>query len=200
MEDVREVYHRRYDEKRLVVCMDEQPVQLLGEKREPVPIHDHHGKREDNEYVRKGTCGEFMFVEPLGGKRYVCASRQRTRKDWAGEVKSIVAEPYPPADQAVLVMDNLNTHTPSLLYETFLAGEAFATAQKLELPYTPKHGSWLNTAETALSAMTSQCLDCRIDALGKPSSELEAWRLDRNTNRTIVRPVVYGGRRPDKTP
>jgi hypothetical protein len=187
MEDVLEACHRRYDEKRPVVCMDAQPVQLLGEKREPVPMNDHHGKREDNEYVRKGTCGVFMFVEPLGGKRYVCASRQRTRKDRAREVKSIVTEQYPLADKVVLVMDNLNTHTLSSLYETFPAGEAFAIAQKLELHYTPKHGSRLNIAEIELSAMTSQCLDRRIDALEKLSSELEAWQLDRNTNRTVVR-------------
>jgi hypothetical protein len=187
MEDVLEVYHRRYDEKRPVVCMDEQPVQLLGEKREPVPMNDHHGKREDNEYVRKGTCSVFMFVEPLGGRRYACASRQRTRKDWAREVKSIVTEQYPLADKVVLVMDNLNTHTPSSLYETFPAEEAFVIAQKLELHYTPKHGSWLNIAEMELSAMTSQCLDRRIDTLEKLQSELGAWQLDRNRKQKIVK-------------
>jgi hypothetical protein len=113
MEDVLEVYQRPYEERRPVVCMDEQPVQLLGEKREPMPMNEKHGKREDNEYVRKGTCSVFMFVEPLGGKRYVCASRQRTKKDWAREVKTIVTEQYPQAEKVVLVMDNLNTHTLS---------------------------------------------------------------------------------------
>jgi hypothetical protein len=166
--------------------MDEQPVQLLGEKREPIPMNEHHGKREDNEYVRKGTCSVFMFVEPLGGKRYVSASRQRTKKDWAGEVKSIVTEEYPEAEKVVLVMDNLNTHTLSSLYETFPAEEAFRIAQKRELHYTPKHGSWLNIAEIELSAMTSQCLDRRIDTLEKLQSELAAWQLDRNTNRKTV--------------
>jgi hypothetical protein len=187
MEDVLEVYHRPYDEKRPVICMDEQPVQLLGEKREPMPMNEKHSKREDNEYVRKGNCSVFMFVEPLGGRRYVCASRQRTRKDWAREVKSMVSEQYPMADKVVLVMDNLNTHTISSLYETFPAEEAFWIAQKLEIHYTPKHGSWLNIAEIELSAMTSQCLGRRIDRLEKLSTELEAWQLDRNTKQKIVR-------------
>ena len=150
-------------------------------------MNGHHSKREDNEYVRKGTCSVFMFVEPLGGKRYVCASRQMAKKDWAREVKSIVSEQYPQADKVVLVMDNLNTHTRSSLYETFPTEEAFAIAQKLELHYTPKHGSWLNIAEIELSAMTSQCLSRRIDSLEKLSTELEAWQLDRNTKQKIVR-------------
>jgi hypothetical protein len=187
MEDVLEVYHRPYNERRPVIRMDEQPVQLLGEKREPVPMNEKHSKREDNGYARKGTCSVFMFVEPLGGRRYVCASRQRTRKDWAREVKSIVTEQYPMADKVVLVMDNLNTHTISSLYETFPAEEAFRIAQKLEIHYTPKHGSWLNIAEIELSAMTSQCLDRRIDSLEKLSDELAAWQLDRNANQKIVR-------------
>ena len=182
MEDVLEVYHRPYDEKRPVVCMDEQPVQLLGEVREPAPMNERHCRREDNEYVRKGTCSVFMFVEPLGGKRYVSASRQRTR-----EVKSIVTEQYPQAEKVVLVMDNLNTHTLSSLYQTFPAAEAFTIAQKLELHYTPKHGSWLNIAEIELSAMTSQCLGRRIDTLEKLSSELAAWQLDRNAHQKTVK-------------
>jgi hypothetical protein len=141
MEDVLEVYRRPYNENKPVICMDEQPVQLLGEKREPVPMNEHHGKREDNEYVRKGTCSVFMFVEPLGGRRYVSASARRTRQDWAREVKSIVSGQYPLAEKVVLVMDNLNTHTLSSLYETFPAEEAFAIAQKLEIHYTPNTGA-----------------------------------------------------------
>jgi hypothetical protein len=137
MEDVLGVYHRPYDEKRPVIRMDEQPVQLPGEKREPIPVNEHHSRREDNEYVRKGTCGVFMFVEPLGGKRYVEASGRRTREGWAREVKSIVTEQYPQAEKAVLAMDNLNTHTVSSLYEAFPAKEALETAQRLEIHYTP---------------------------------------------------------------
>jgi hypothetical protein len=187
MEDVLEVYHRPYNEQKPVICMDEQPVQLLGEKREAVPMNEHHSKREDNEYVRKGTGSVFMFVEPLGGKRYVSASPQRTRKDWAREVKSIVTEQYPQAEKVVLVMDNLNTHTLSSLYETFTAEEAFAIAQKLEIHYTPKHGSWLNIAEIELSAMTSQCLNRRIDTLKKLKNELKAWQQERNRNQKTVK-------------
>jgi hypothetical protein len=187
MEDVLEVYHRPYEEKRPVICMDEQPVQLLGEVREPIPMNEHHGKREDSEYVRKGTCSVFMFVEPLGGRRYVAASERRTREDWAREVKSIVTEQYPQAEKVVLVMDNLNTHTVSSLYQTFPAEEAFKIAQKLEIHYTPKHGSWLNIAEIELSAMTSQCLDRRIDTLEKLTTELEAWQLARNNKQKTVK-------------
>jgi hypothetical protein len=186
MEDVLEVYHRPYNEGKPVICMDEQPAQLLGEQREPIPMNEHHSKREDNEYVRKGTCSVFLFVEPLGGRRYVAASERRTRQDWAREVKSIVMEQYPQAEKVVLVMDNLNTHTLSSLYEAFPAAEAFAIAQRLEIHYTPKHGSWLNIAEIELSAMTSQCLDRRIDTLEKLNRELAAWQQERNRNQKTV--------------
>jgi hypothetical protein len=186
MEDVLEVYHRSYDERKPVICMDEQPVQLLGEAREPIPMNEHHSKREDSEYVRKGTCSVFMFVEPLGGRRYVTASGQRMREDWAREVKAIVTEEYPEAEKVVLVMNNLNTHTISSLYQTFPAGEAFKIAQKLEIHYTPKHGSWLNIAEIELSAMTNQCLDRRIDTLEKLKAELKAWQIDRNKKQKTV--------------
>jgi hypothetical protein len=122
----------------------------MGEKREAEPMNEHHSKREDNGYVRKGTCSVFMFGEALGGRRYVSASRQRTQKDQSREVKAIVSEEYP---QVVLVMDNLNTHTISSIYETFPAREAFETAQKPEIHYTPKQGRWLNIAGIELSAL-----------------------------------------------
>jgi hypothetical protein len=140
MEDVLAVYHRPYDEKRPVICMDEQPVQLLGEKREPIPMNEHHSKREDNEYVRKGTCSVFMFVEPLGGRRYVTASERRTRQDWAREVRKIVTEEYPQAEKVVLVMDNLNTHTVASLYEAFPPQEAFAIANGWKSIIRPNTG------------------------------------------------------------
>jgi hypothetical protein len=149
-------------------------------------MNEHHSKLEDNEYVRKGTRGAFMFVKPLGGGRYVSVSAQRTKKDWAREVKAIVTEQYPQAEKVVLVMDNLNTHTLSSLYETFPAKEAYEIAQKLEIHHTPKHGSWLNRAEIELSAMTSQCLGRRIDTMEKLQSELAAWQVDRNANRKTV--------------
>jgi hypothetical protein len=128
-----------------------------------------------------------MFVEPLGGGRHVSASRRRRRKDWAREVKSIVSEQYPVAEKVALVMDNLNTRTISSLYEAFPAEEAFKMARKLEIQYTPKHGSWLNIAEIELSAMTRQRLARRIDTLEKLSGELETWRLDRNEKQKIVK-------------
>jgi hypothetical protein len=175
MEDVLEVYHRPYTEQKPVICMDEHPVQLLGEKRESVPMNEHHSKREDNEYVRKGTCSVFMFVEPLGGRPYAAASERGTRQDWAREVKALVTEQYRQAEKVVLVMDNLNTHTVSSLYEAFPPREALEIAQRLEIHYTPKHGSWLNIAEIELSAMTSQCLNRRIDTLDKLNGEVRAW-------------------------
>jgi hypothetical protein len=181
-EDVLEGYHRPYNEQKAVICKDEQPVQLLGEKREAVPLNEHHSKREDNEYVRKGTCSVFMVVEPLGGRWYVSASAQRT-----GEIKSIVNEGYPRVEKVVLVMDNLNTYRLSSGYETFTAEEAFVIAQKLEIHYTPKHDSWLNLAAIELSAMTSQCLDRRIDTLEKLKSELAAWHQERNGNQKTVK-------------
>jgi hypothetical protein len=150
-------------------------------------MNEHHSKREDNEYVRKGTCSVFMFVEPLGGRRYAAASAQRTRQDWAREVKSLVTEQYPQAEKIVLVMDNLNTHTVSSLYETFPPQEAFETAQRPGIHYTPKHGSWLNIAEIELSAMTSQCLDRRMDTLDNLNREVTAWQQERNRNQKTVK-------------
>ena len=123
MEDVLEVYHRKYDRKRPVICMDEQPVHLVGEAREPIPMNERHTKREDAEYTRKGTCSIFMFVEALGGRRYVSASRHRTGKDWDREIQRIVREHYPGGEKVVLVKDNLNTHTLSSLCETFPSGK-----------------------------------------------------------------------------
>jgi recombinational DNA repair ATPase RecF len=128
-----------------------------------------------------------MFVEPLGGRRYGTASERRTRKDWAREVKSIVTEQYPQAEKVVLVMDNLNTHTVASLYEAFPPREAFQISQRLEIHYTPKHGSWLNIAEIELSAMTSQCLNRRIDTLDKLNGEVRAWQHDRNRNQKTVK-------------
>jgi hypothetical protein len=166
--------------------MDEQPVQLLGEVREPVPMNENHCEREDYEYERCGTCSVFMFTEPLGGTLFVSASLRRTKEDWALEIKDMVAQ-YVGAEKIVLVMDNLNTHNISSLYEAFPAQEAFEIAQKFEIHHTPKHGSWLNIAEIELSAMTSQCLARRIDSLDKLSEELKAWQLDRNAHQKTVK-------------
>lgn len=137
MEDVLEVYQRPYDEDRPLVCMDEKPYQLLEEAREPIAMNEQHDKREDYEYIRNGTCSIFMFSEPLTGVRYVSASKQWTRQDWAWEVQFLLTGYYPDTKKVVLVMDNLNTHTIASLYETFPAEQALALAQRLEIHYTP---------------------------------------------------------------
>ena len=146
-----------------------------------------HCECEDYEYIRKGTCSIFMWKEPLTGKRYVSASYRRTRQDWAREVKSILTERYPEAKKVVLVMDNLNTHTITSLYETFPAEEALGLAQRLEIHYTPKHGSWLNIAEIELSALSMQCLNRRIDTMEKLNKELAAWQQERNAKSKAVK-------------
>jgi hypothetical protein len=186
MEDVLAVYARPYDPRRPVVCMDEKPYQLLGHAREPVPAVPGRDRREDHEYRRLGTCSIFCWVEPLRGWRHVDASEQRTKIDWARQVERLLTGDYPDADQVVLVMDNLNTHTIASLYEAFEPAKAFALAQRLEIHHTPKHGSWLNIAEIELSRLTRQCLDRRIDDLDTLNHELTAWQHDTNTDQRQV--------------
>ena len=176
MEDVLAVYERPYDEKMPVVCMDEKPYQLLDDVREPLPMERGVALREDSEYRRNGTCSIFIFTEPLSGWRYAEASAQRTKKDWARYIRWLLDEQYGEAEKIVLVMDNLNTHTISSLYETFPPEEALGLAQRLEIHYTPKHGSWLNIAEIELSAMAAQCLgERRIPNMVSLNEERAAW-------------------------
>jgi hypothetical protein len=187
MEDVLAVYARPYNPDNPVVCMDEKPYQLLGEAREPLPIKPGSTEKIDYEYVRKGTCSIFVFTEPLAGWRHPVALPRRTRKDWAGQIKWLLDEQYPKAEKVVLVMDNLNTHTISSLYEAFSPEEAFRLAQRLEIHFTPKHGSWLNIAEVELAAMTAQCLgQRRIPDLETMNSELAAWYARRNQSQKGV--------------
>ena len=180
MEDVLDVYQREYDENCPVICMDEKPHQLLDERREPIPMKPSNVKRYDNEYVRNGTCSIFMFNEPLKGWRSVSVSKRRTKIDWAHHVAELLEVHYPDAPKVCLVMDNLNTHTISSLYEAFPPSRARALAKRLEIHYTPKHGSWLNIAEIELSAMTSQCLGRRISDIETLAEELKAWNIARN--------------------
>lgn len=180
MEDVLEVYRRPYDSRFPVVCMDEKPYQLLGETRPPLPMEPGSVRKEDNEYIRNGTCSIFIFTEPLSGWRYAEASKRRTKKDWAYQIKNLLESYYPLAEKVVLVMDNLNTHTISSLYEAFPAPVALSLAKRLEIHYTPKHGSWLNIAEIELSAMSAQCLKRRIGDMAFLSQEISAWQSDRN--------------------
>lgn len=187
MEDVLDVYHRPYNENCPVVCMDEKPYQLLGESREPLPMKAGEINRYDNEYVRNGTCSIFMFTEPLRGKRNVSVLQRRTKKDWALQIEELLEVHYPDAAKVCLVMDNLNTHSISSLYETFVASKARKLAKRLEIHYTPKHGSWLNIAEIELSAMTSQCLGRRIPDINVLSDELKEWSRVRNEDCTKVK-------------
>ena len=180
MEDVLDVYKREYDENCPVVCMDEKPYQLLNESRKPIPMRPGEIKRYDSEYIRNGTCSIFIFTEPLKGWRNVSVSERRTKKDWARNVEELLIVHYPDAPKVCLVMDNLNTHTISSLYEAFPPEKARALARRLEIHYTPKHGSWLNIAEIELNAMTAQCLGRRLPDIDTLSTELMAWNIDRN--------------------
>jgi hypothetical protein len=187
MADVLAVYTRPYDKKMPVVCMDEKPYQLLDYTREPLQMEPGKPLREDYEYIRSGTCSIFIFTEPLGGWRYAQAFPQRTKKDWARLIKWLVDEQYPVAEKIVLVMDNLNTHAVSSLYETFPPEEAFRLARRLGIHFTPKHGSWLNIAEIELSAMTVQCLgNRRIPDIQTLNEELAAWHTQRNQSQKGV--------------
>jgi hypothetical protein len=161
MEDVLDVYSRPYDAKFPVLCMDEQPVQLLNETRTPIAATKDHPKRVDYEYERAGTASIFMFCEPLSGWRDVAVRKQRTRIDWAMEIEALMRTRYANAEKVLLVCDNLNTHTKGAFYETFAPEKAREILTRLEFHYTPKHGSWLNIAENELSSMTRQCVKDR---------------------------------------
>lgn len=180
MEDVLDVYERPYDEKRPVVCMDEKPYQLLGETRASWPMRPGDNQKVDSEYVRNGTCSIFTFIEPLGGRHHVSAKEHRTAIDWAHEIKFLADEMYPDAEIIMLVMDNLNTHGPGSLYKAFPPEEARRIRNRLDIHYTPKHGSWLNIAEIELNVLTRQCLTRRIDSIERLRNELAAWELRRN--------------------
>lgn len=182
MEDVLEVYSRPYDPKRPVVCMDEKPFQLLDEALEPIPMSKtNHIEKYDCEYVRKGSCSIFMFTEPLGQWREAHALSRRTSEDWAKQMKWLINEVYPDVEKIVLVMDNLNTHTTASFYKAFPPDEAFRLSQRLEIHYTPKHGSWLDIAEIELSALTIQCLlGERIPSIDVLNNILSAWNRNRN--------------------
>lgn len=187
MEDVLEVYKRPFNEKFPVICMDEKPQQLLGETRQPMTIRPKRPKRIDHEYIRQGTCSIFLFCEPLGSWRNAVANERRTKKDWARHVRWLLEERYPDAERVVLAMDNLNTHNISSLYEAFAPAEALALAQRLEIHYTPRHGSWLNIAEIELSSLTRQCLGKRrIGTMGELNEELDSWYHDRNARQKGV--------------
>jgi hypothetical protein len=180
MEDVLEVYTRPYDSKRPQVCMDETNKQLLRDVRLPVPAQPGQPGRVDYEYERGGVVNLFLFCEPLAGRRWVEVTDHRRKTDWAHQIQHLVDVRYPDAECIVLVMDNLNTHTPAALYEAFSPAEAKRLADKLEIHYTPKHGSWLNIAEIELSVLSRQCLDRRVPDFATLAAEVAAWQDQRN--------------------
>jgi len=176
MEDVLETYEKAYDPQQPVLCMDEQPVQLLKETRVPIAATTQHGKRVDYEYERNGTASIFMFAEPLSGFRQATARERRTKVDWAIEVAQLLDTRYVACAKVTLVCDNLNTHTKGAFYEAFPPERARAYVKRIEFCYTPKHGSWLNVAECELSCLSSQCLtDRRIGELSLLQSEIGIW-------------------------
>lgn len=186
MEDVLEVYHRPYDAERPVVCLDEASKQLIAEVREPLPARPGSVAKYDSEYERRGTANLFLAVEPLGGKRTVQVTDRRTKIDWALFVKFLLMTVYPEVAVVVLVMDNLNTHSIGSLYEAFDPETARALAARLEIHYTPKHGSWLNMAETELSILSRQCLDRRIESKQLLTREVTAWEANRNAQHATI--------------
>jgi len=186
MEDVLDLYAQPYDESCPVICMDEKPYQLLGEVREPIPMKEGTPKRVDNEYKRNGTCSIFMFTEPLAGWRHVHARERRTKIDWAVEIKDLLTVHYPNVPKLRLVTDNLNTHNISSLYEAFPPNEARSLAKRLEIHYTPKHGSWLNIAEIELSFLSRQCLNRRIELLDVLNDNVSVWGQSRNSSQKGV--------------
>lgn len=180
MEDVLEVYQRPYNPEYPVVCMDESPKQLIGEVHPPIPIKPGSVEKVDAEYVRNGTVEIFMEVEPLAGKRHVAVTEHRTKIDWAAQIKEMLDKRYPDAKKVVLVMDNLNTHSTASFYEAFLPEEARRLSERLEIHYTPKHGSWLNIAEIELSVLQGQCLNRRIADIETMKNEVDSWQTNRN--------------------
>lgn len=180
MEDILDLYHQPYDPLYPLVCFDEGAKQLLGETRPPLPLRPGHPLRYDYAYFRAGVCNVFMAFEPLRGQRDVLCFRQRTRREWALWVKHLVDDLYPQALRIRLVLDNLNTHTLAALYLYFPPEEARRLAAKLELHYTPKHGSWLNMAEIELSVLARQCLNRRLDLIATVEAHVLAWQSRRN--------------------
>lgn len=180
MEDVLEIYKLPYDAKRPVLCIDEMPKQLLADKREPLPCRAGTPATQDYEYKRNGVADLFMIFEPLAGKRFVEVTQKRRKVEWANVMKQVADVLYPHAEKIIVVLDNLNTHTPSAFYETFEPNEARRLVQRFEFHFTPKHGSWLNMAEIELSALVRQCLDRRLPDIPTLTKEVQAWQQQRN--------------------
>ena len=186
MEDVLEVYLRPRDSKKPLVCLDEASKQLIAETRASIPVEPGKPKRIDAEYHRCGTASVFMMNAPLEGKRHVRVRQHRTRIDFACVIKELCDDLYPQAEKIVLVLDNLNTHDIASLYEAFEPAEARRLVEKLEIHYTPKHGSWLNMAEIELNVLMGQCLNRRIDNMATIRKEVKAWEQNRNDKKAKI--------------
>jgi len=186
MEDVLDLYALPYDPSHPVVCFDEVPVQLIGERRPPLPMRPGSPQRVDYEYIRQGTCNVFLAVEPLRGWRHLTVTDHRANRDFAHQMRWLVDQAYPSAERIRLVLDNLSTHKPEALYETFPASEARRIVRKLEFHYTPTHGSWLNMAELELSVLARQCLDQRIPSVQRLRELLVAYESRRNAAHATI--------------
>ncbi len=186
MEDVLDVYQRPADPARPLVCLDETSRQLLADVRAPLPVAPGHPARHDPEYIRGGVVNCFLVTAPLQGWRDVRVSAQRTRIDWAHCVRDLVDVHFPAADRIVLVMDQLNTHSPASLYVAFPPAEAKRITDKLDIHYTPKHGSWLNMAEIELSILQRQCLGQRFADQGAMAQAVQAWVATRNATTSRI--------------
>ena len=186
MEDVLAVYKRPYDPRRPQVCLDEASKQLLKDKRERLPLRPGNPAYYDSEYEREGVCNIFVASEPLFGQRYLQVREQRTKKDFAEFVRELIEVHYPQAEKIVLVMDNLNTHSPASFYEVFEPAEAWKLSQKLEIHYTPTHGSWLNMAEIELSVLARQCLAERMPSIQAVQEQVSAWQQHRNQAQATI--------------
>ena len=186
MEGILDLYAAPYEPRKQVVCFDERPYQLLREKRDPLPMKPGQPRREDYEYEREGRCNLFLTFQPLTGWRHVEVTERRTGKDFAWQMKWLVDEVFPEAEVIRVVLDNLNTHTPAALYQTFPPEEARRLTRKLEFHYTPKHGSWLNMAEIEFSVLTRQCLNRRLPDVDSVHREVAAWEQARNAARATV--------------
>ena len=186
MEDVLDLYAEPYDPQRPVVCFDETSTQLLADVREPIPAKPGRPKREDYEYRREGTRNLFLACEPKAGWRHVAVTQRRTIEDFAHQMRWLVDEAYPDVPVVRLVLDNLNTHRPASLYQTFPAAEARRIAQRLEFHYTPKHGSWLNMAEIEFSVFSRICLRQRLSDEESLCREIHALELERNEAKACI--------------
>ena len=187
MEDVLDLYQEAFDPKKPVITFDERPVQLISETRQPLPAQPGQRERYDYEYKREGTANLFEFFQPLAGWRHVKVTAQRTKSDFAHCMKDLVDVHFPEAEVLRVVVDNLNTHDESSLYETFTPAEARRIARKLEFHYTPQHGSWLNMVEIEFAVLSQQCLDRRIPDLETLTREVASWEQQRNAQKATVK-------------